>query len=470
MAFLNFGLVAVLGLIVGWLLAKLRFRSQLSEQGHRFSEETRLLASDLAASQATERLETERRQELEAKVLPLEQAKDELDRELAVARERIEQAQKHAEEQRSFIEDSRKEMEDAFHSLASKALKGSTDQFLDLAEQRLARTREQSNKDLDDRRMGIELLLSPLKDTLSRLDQRTGELEKARQGAYESLKEQINYLHQTTNSLGERTTSLVSALEGSQFRGQWGEVALKNVAELAGMNEHCDFVQQTTVDDGKRPDMIVRLPGKRQIAVDAKVPLTGYMDAVNADNDADRDKGLDRHVVALKKHIRALASREYAANLNGGTDLVVLFLPGDPFLAAAFQRDAQIQTDAMQQKVLLATPTTLVALLRTVAIYWQQQSLAENAEKIADTARELYSRAAVFSEHLASTGKGLRSAVESYNSAVASFERRFIPMGRRLEDMKVAERLGKELKSPPLIEESPREPHEQLQVDFGANE
>jgi DNA recombination protein RmuC len=204
--------------------------------------------------------------------------------------------------------------------------------------------------------------------------------------------------------------------------------------------------------------MIVRLPGNRLIAVDAKAPLAGYLAALEATSDTEREDHLARHARDLRSHVRTLAARDYALGLGSEVDLVVLFLPGDPFLGAAFARDPEIQVEALRSRVLIATPTTLVALLRTVAIYWQQRSLAENAEQIAEIARELYDRATVFSEHLARMGKGLAGAVEAYNSAVGSFERRLLPLSRQLESLKVAEQSKRQMEHPALLGELPREP------------
>jgi DNA recombination protein RmuC len=233
-------------------------------------------------------------------------------------------------------------------------------------------------------------------------------------------------------------------------------MALRRVAELAGMTEHCDFEEQRAIGDGKRPDMTVHLPGNRVIAVDAKAPLSAYLEAAEATDEKTRDGALDRHVKALKSHIKNLALRSYDEALDSDLDLVVMFLPGDPFLAAAFAKDPDLQVEALRSKVLIATPTTLLALLRTVAIYWQQRSMAENAEAIADTARELYERAAKFGEDLAKIGAGLGTALRAYNTAVGSFDRRLIPMSRKLEEMKVSEQSKRELKAPDPILDDPR--------------
>jgi DNA recombination protein RmuC len=222
------------------------------------------------------------------------------------------------------------------------------------------------------------------------------------------------------------------------------------------MTRHCDFLEQTAVDDGGRPDMTVKLPGGRFVAVDAKVPLAAYLEASEATSAASRNAALDKHVRVLRQRVRALAARDYADALAGDVDLVVMFLPGDPFLSAAFERDPDLQVDAMRSKVLIATPTTLVALLRTFAIYWQQQSLADNAAAIAGAAQELYERAAKFSEELSGMGRALGQALDAYNRAVGSFERRLLPMGRRLDEMKVSEQARRQLEAPSPIDDEVR--------------
>jgi DNA recombination protein RmuC len=222
------------------------------------------------------------------------------------------------------------------------------------------------------------------------------------------------------------------------------------------MTEHCDFEEQTAIAEGKRPDMTVNLPGERKIAVDAKAPLTDFLAAAEATDEKQRNAALDRHVKALRTHVKALAGRDYAEALGSDLDLVVMFLPGEQFLSAAFAQDPDLQVEALRSKVLIATPTTLVALLRTVAIYWQQKSLAANAEAIATVARDLYQRAAKFGDDLERLGKGLGAALRAYNDAVGSFDRRLMPMGRRLEELKVSEQTKRDLAAPQPIEEEPR--------------
>jgi len=426
------------GFVLGWVVAALRERART------------------AAAESRAEAALERRSELEAEVAGLAEARSKLEREAAAAAVEVRTAREQLEAQKVFIDGSRKQLEDAFKALASDALEGSSRQFLKLAEQRWQTTREEAAGDLEKRKAAIETLLEPLKLTLKSLDEKTGTMEKERRGAYDALKEHLTQLQSATSSLQEKTTSLDSALRGTQVRGRWGEIALRNIAELAGMSEHCDFTEQETMGDGKRPDMVVKLPEGHRIAVDSKVPLTGYLKAVEAVDEEARAAGLREHVLAVRAHIRALAGRDYAAELGGNFDFVVLFLPGDAFLAAAFSEDPDLQVEALRSRVLVATPTTLVALLRTVAIYHQQRALAENAREIADTARELYDRAAKIGDDLGRAGRGLKTAVDAYNAAVGSYERRFLPMGQKLANLKVTEQSRRELTAPDPLEVTPR--------------
>jgi len=326
---------------------------------------------------------------------------------LAVATERLVSTQRAVEEQRQFLVESRRQLEDSFKALAASALKGSSEQFLSLAEQRLKSSQTEAAADLEERRTAIEAMLKPLGQTLDKLESRNAEMEKARAEAYSQLDEQIRALSAATTSLADKATALSTTLRGSSGKGRWGELALRNIVELAGLTEHVDFEEQKTTEDGGRPDMTVRLPGDRLIAIDAKAPINAYLEAREATNDAKRAQALDRHVRALKGHIK-----------------------------------------------------TLVALLRTVAIYWQQRALAENAAEIASVAGMLYERAAKFGEEFAGVGKGLQGALDAYNRAVGSFDHRLIPMARRLEEMKVTETTRRKLDTPKTVDEPIRLPRE----------
>lgn len=442
---LSFLVGAIVGAAVSFLLKAGKSQSNLLEA-----------TGELSAARAAAQLEEARREELQTQLEEARSGLSELGNQVAVAREREVKAEQLIAELKTFSEQSRAELENRFKALAAEALAGSSKQFLNLAQERLNTSEERARADLEERKTAIETLLSPLRETLGKLDEKTLLIEKARVDAYSRIDQQVQQLAQATQTLQDRTTTLATALKSSQVRGRWGEIALRNVAELAGMTNHCDFEEQTTVGDGKRPDMMVNLPGGRKIAVDAKAPLTDYLAASEATDEASREAALTRHVKALRGHVKALADRNYAASIGTDLDLVVLFLPGDPFLSAAFAKDPDLQVEALRSKVLIATPTTLVALLRTVAIYWQQRSMAENADAIAAAARELYDRASKFGVELEGVRKGLKSALDAYNRAVGSFDRRLLPMGRRLAELKVSEQSKRDLTAPEPIDEEPR--------------
>jgi DNA recombination protein RmuC len=433
-----------IGLLMGWLLGRLRG------------------AQRIAAAEATAGGVEARRRELEAQLDEAQQRAHDVSHELAVANERLSATSAALEEQKAFLADSRRQLEDSFSALAASALKGSTEQFLALAEQRLKSSQAEATADLEERKVAIEAMLKPLSTALDKLDRANTEMEKTRAGAYSQIDEQIRALTDATASLSEKTTVLSTTLRGSSGKGRWGEVALRNIVELAGLTEHVDFEEQKTTDDGGRPDLTVRLPGDsdRLIAIDAKAPIGAYMEAAEATDEAKRGKALNRHVSHLRGHIKTLAGRDYAKALGAEVDLVVMFLPSDALLAEAYSRAPDLQTEALRQRILVATPTTLVALLRTVAIYWKQQALADHAAEIASVADTLYERAAKFGEEFAGVGRSLRAAIDSYNRAVGSFDRRLMPMAKRLEEMKVGETSRRKLDSPKGVDESVRLPRD----------
>ncbi len=435
-----FAVAFTLGAALAWLLAR---SGRAADDGRG------------AAAEATALAEIARRREAEAATEALRRELNELSRELAVAEERSARARQTAEEQARFLNGARAELTASFESLAARALEGSSNRLLELAEQRLGRAREAATSDLDARKAAIEGLLGPLRKSLEELGSTTGEIERARIDAYARIDRQVRLLAEAAAALDERTTSLATALRGPVARGRWGEMALRNAVELAGMSPHCDFVEQKTLEGGGRPDMVVRLPGHRAIPVDAKAPLSAYLEASEATTAQRRDAALDRHARDVRSHVKALARRGYAEAVDGDVDLVVLFLPGDAFLSGALARDPEILEDALRDKVLLATPTSLVALLRTVALSWRERALAENAEAIAATARELWERAARFGEELDKTGRGLDTAVTAYNRAVGSFERRLMPMARRLDELGAADGARRRLEAP-MPSEPPR--------------
>ncbi|MEE2750735.1 MAG: DNA recombination protein RmuC [Myxococcota bacterium] len=363
-------------------------------------------------------------------------------------------------EQRA-LKETLESMEHRFKSLASGIVEQNSEtfrkEFLTLANQNFEVAQEKASKDLDKRKGDIEKLLTPMKETLAKLEKNHQEMEQKREGAYGDLKAHLTTLKQETQSLRDSSVSLSTALRGSsQARGRWGQISLRNLVEAAGMLQHCDFSEEQTLKgDGitGRADMLVRVPGGGVIPVDAKVPLAAYWDALECTDPAEKDRLLKQHVKDVDKHVRDLKDRHYSGQLESGVDFTVMFIPADPILAAAFERDPELQERAFARKVLIATPVTFLALLRTVSIYWQQQAHAENLQEIIVETRKLYERVATFGgEHLVKMGKGLASAVRAYNAAVGSYERRVLPVGKKLEGLEATRGTQNKLVSPEEVQ------------------
>jgi len=350
------------------------------------------------------------------------------------------------------------ELERTFAVLSSQALKSSNESFLQLAEQSLRRFYTQAQGDLQTREKAIENLVKPIREALEKTEKQIREIEKDRHEAYGSLSRHLESLAQTQQLLHGETRNLVAALRRPEVRGQWGELTLKRLAELAGMVEHCDFDEQVQTDtpEGRlRPDMIVHMPGGRDIVVDVKTPLDAYLSAVEATDDETRKRHLEQHARKVRERVRELAAKAYWTQFKSAPDFVVLFIPGDQFLSSALDIDRSLLEDALRQKIILTTPTSFVALLRAIAYGWRQESLAANAEQIRESGEELYGRLANFAEHLARLGKSLDSAVESYNRSVGSFESRVLPAARKFSEMGISPE--KPLPEPAQIEKGTRQ-------------
>ncbi|MBA3490038.1 MAG: DNA recombination protein RmuC [Longispora sp.] len=300
-------------------------------------------------------------------------------------------------------------------------------------------------------------VVEPLRESLTRYESHVAELERDRLDAYASLRTQLGTVTEISNQLRTETSQLVAALRAPQVRGRWGEHQLRRIVESAGLLEHCDFTEQTssTVEDrGVRPDLIVRLAGNKQVVVDAKVPFVAYLSAMEARDDADRGGHLDRHARQLRSHIDLLAAKEYWAAFDNTPEFVVLFIPADTFLDAALQRDPVLLEHAFSRDIVLATPATLVALLRTVAHVWRQEALAANAQQVHRLAKELYGRLSTMGGHLEKLGSSLGGAVTAYNKAVGSLESRVLVSARKLAELGVS---GDEIETPPQVEVAPRQ-------------
>ncbi|MBL4762348.1 MAG: DNA recombination protein RmuC [Gammaproteobacteria bacterium] len=369
----------------------------------------------------------------------------------------LEQTEKLHQQKLEHIENEQRQLSDQFSSLASAALKNNNENFLKLAEQNLKQFHIQADADLNKREKSIENMIKPIRDALDKTEKQIQSVEKDRQEAYGSLKTYIHTMSDTQKQLQAETRNLVQALRRPEVRGQWGEMTLKRLAELAGMVEHCDFEEQVSVktDAGVlRPDMIVRMPDRREIIVDAKTPLDAYLDAEQAADDATRATHLTRHARHVRERVRELASKAYWTQFKNSPDFVVLFIPGDQFLSAALDKDPDLLEDALKNRVILATPTSLVALLRAIAFGWRQNVLAENAEKIRELGEDLYGRIATFFDHMSHLGSSLSKSVDHFNKSVGSLERQVLPGARKFADMGIEEK--KPLKDIDPITATPR--------------
>jgi len=331
----------------------------------------------------------------------------------------------------------------AFSELANQSLKSNSENFLRLAEQNLGVEREKAKRELSEREKAVETLVKPIRDALEASQKQIAELEKSRSEAYGGIKSQLEAMQVSQKSLTQETQNLVKALRRPEVRGRWGEITLRRLVELAGMVEHCDFQEQVhSVGDDQiiRPDMIVRMPDRRELVVDVKTPLDAYLEAVEADNDAQRKLGLERHAKNVRAHIRMLASKAYWGQFEESPEFVILFIPGDQFLSAALNEDPDLIEYALSQQIILATPTSFVALLKAVAYGWRQLALADNAQEIRKLAEDLYGRLATFVSHMNKVGRQLASSVESYNRAVGSLERNVLPGARKFVELGVQEK------------------------------
>ena len=350
------------------------------------------------------------------------------------------------------IADTQKILGESFKTLSFEILEKNSSTFLEFAKLSLEKYQEGAKCDLEARHKAIEESLKPIQESMKLLDMHQRELEKRREGAYASLSKQVEGMVTVEKELRKETSLLVQALRSPQMRGSWGEVHLRRVVELAGLVNNCDFFEQKSLDaDGKiwRPDLIVRLPGQRYIAVDAKTPLSSYLDASDAGDEILRKKKLQDHALALRKHIKDLSAKEYWKQLDSAPEYVILFLPAEAFFSAALQSDPTLIEVGADQNIIVATPTTLIAILRAVAFSWKQESLSKSAKEISRLGQELYERVGTVCEHWNKVGRNLGTAVEAYNQSVASMETRVLVTARKLKE---SGSISSEIDEPVLIE------------------
>jgi DNA recombination protein RmuC len=391
---------------------------------------------------------------------------DALRQELAASQQRtatlaaeLRAAQQNLVEQKRLLDDAQARLKDAFASVSAEALAKNNEAFLQLAKERFATLSTEAAGTLDERKAQIETLLKPMQELMAQYQLRLGEIEKSRVESYSMLREQLGTLAEVQRTLNTQTTQLVSALRRPTTRGQWGEVTLRRLVELSGMASRCDFFEQVQVsngEDGKlRPDMVIRLPGSREIIVDCKASLDGFLDAAAAADDDMRKVHLQRHGQQVRARAKELCAKSYWTQFKNAPEYVVMFLPGESFFSAAVESDQTLYEDCLKSHVIVATPTTLLALLKTVARIWQQEDMTENAEKIRTLGVELYERIAVLAGHMDALGSSIGKTVSTYNQAIASMESRVLVTARKMSEL--GAKTDKPLPEATPVDTQPRE-------------
>jgi DNA recombination protein RmuC len=386
--------------------------------------------------------------------------------ELAVLRAQVKTEEQLERERQISLERTMERLQGAFDSVAGSSLRSNSELFLQLAREHLGQHQQNAVAALAQREQAIESMLTPIREALAKTEQQIQRIEKERAESFGSLRSSLESVTLGQQALQKETRALVNALRRPEVRGRWGEMTLRRLAELAGMLEHCDFTEQMhvrTTEGNLRPDMIVHMPDGRDLVVDVKTPLDAYLEAVDASSEELRAVALRRHAQAVAERVRQLSAKSYWSQFERSPDFVILFIPGDQFLSAALAETPTLLEDAIRQDVIIATPSSFVALLKAVAYGWRQMALAQNAATIRTLGEDLYKRLAVFAGHLGKVGRHLSSSVEAYNSAVGSLERQVLPGARKFTELGV--RPDREIEALEPIDKLTREPQDTGQKD-----
>src|SRR5688572_3229624 len=437
----------VIGGVIGYLVAERRCRTYYG------AAEAAAATAEQRCSDLSARLDTEARQ-----TESLRQLVSQAQTDAATLAAQLQAAQDNIAEQKKLLDDAHARLSQAFASVSAEALARNNEAFLALAQQKFAQLSTEAAGTLEQRKAQIEGLLKPMQEMLAQYQVRVGEIEKSRVESYSMLREQLGVLAETQRTLNTQTGQLVNALRRPNTRGQWGEITLKRLVELAGMSNRCDFVEQTSVDteDGRqRPDMVINLPGSRQIVIDCKAALDAFLDAAAAPDEDNRKVCLLRHCAQVRARSRELSAKSYWSQFPRSPEFVVMFLPGEAFLYAAVEHDGNLIEDCLKNRVIVATPTTLIALLKAIEFGWRQEEVTQNAEEIRELGKQLYERIAILAGHFAKLGANIDNVVGSYNAAIGSLETRVLVTARKISEL--GARTDKELPEPQLVDARPRE-------------
>ncbi|HXX57893.1 MAG TPA: DNA recombination protein RmuC [Thermodesulfovibrionales bacterium] len=423
----------IAGAVLAWLVATSRQQKKDADQ----------IAELERRAGSAEAVNNELRQQMDKRETSLEQTRAELDREKqskVEALTKLEAARQGFEEQKAMIDAMKKEMTDTFNALSKAALDSSNKSFLTLASEHLGKVVAETKGRLGEHQAAMDGMIKPLAETLKRYEEQIKAIEESRHKAYGSLGEQLRALVVTHENLQKETSNLVSALRKPQVRGRWGEMQLRRVAELSGMSMHCDFTEQYSLDTEKgriRPDMVVHLPMDREIVVDSKVSLEAYLDAVSDSSEDQRKSKMERHAQQVRTHMMKLGSKDYWSQFGKSPEFVVLFIPGESFLSAALETDTTLIEDGIEKRVIIATPTTFIALLRAIAYGWRQEQITKNAQEISLLGKELYERMRTLARYFDELGSAIGKSMDSYNRIIGSMESRVLPSVRKFKELGV---------------------------------